>query len=129
MDPVVNGRNYVSDYVAAQSEIERWFLTPKPLPPPNGDLNLLGFPLTTSMRLSIEAIESSHFAQPTGARVTLFYSEPPAEVERLHQALEASGTTFRAETVPGQPPWRESKAIVNGGPPFAIVERMVETLR
>jgi pimeloyl-ACP methyl ester carboxylesterase len=128
-DPVVNGRDYVRGFIAAQAETERWFLTPRPSRSATDELDLLGFPLTATMRSSIEAIEPSHYRQAATADVALFYSEMPTDVERLHQVLKASGTSFHAETVPGQPAWRETRTVVNGGAPFAMVERIVERLQ
>jgi hypothetical protein len=127
-DPVVNGNDYVEERIAAQGEAERWFLTPKRRRPGEDNLNLLGFPLTPAMRGSIEAIGPAQYEQPTRASVSVFYSDVPPAAEQLHRALRTGGTPFRTEMMLGQPPWRESKTIVNGGLPFAVIERMVETL-
>jgi hypothetical protein len=81
------------------------------------------------MRSSIEAVVPSLYRQAPSGQVALFYSETPTDVKHLHQALEASGAPFREEAMPGPPPWREIKTIVNGGAPFAVVERIVETLQ
>ena len=129
-DPVVIGVRYVRELVEVQEASERWFLTPRPKGASlDGRLNLLGFPMTPAMRQSIEVIAPAQFAKPTAAPVTLLYSEMPAGVEELHRALESGGTRFQTEVMLGQPPWRETKTIVNGGMPFAVVERLVELLK
>ena len=127
-DPVVDGPAHVNELIAAQTEMDRSLLTPKPCAADTDDPILLGFPLTATMRHSIEAIGPDDYHQPTGARVTVFYSGTAADGGRLHEAFARGGTQFRTETMPGQPPWRESRVIVSGGPSFLAVERMVEML-
>ena len=129
-DPVVNGTEYVRELNAAQAEIDRWSLTPvRRTASAEGVQDLLGFPLTTAMRHSIEAVGPDTFTQPTKAHVKLFYSDTRPGQEALHEALHAAGTPFHAEIIPGQTPWREDEDIGAGKLPVLVLERMVEILR
>ena len=129
-DPIVNGADYVKSMVAAQLDIDRWSVSPR-RPPASSDgvLDVLGFPLTPSMRQSIEAVGPAEFRQPTGAKVKLFYSDVLPGRDCLHGALDDAGTGYDAATMPGQTPWREDDAVGAGGLPFLVLERMVESLR
>ena len=129
-DPVVNGADYVSELITTQVEIDRASLSPRGTrPTSSGAVELLGFPLTQTMRRSIEAITDAEFQQPTKAQVKVFYSYQPSGPERLHGALGLAGTSFHLETMLGQTPWREDETIGAGGLPFVVLERMVEMLR
>jgi alpha/beta superfamily hydrolase len=129
-DPMVNGAEYVRDLEAAQADIDRWLLTPVPRQPAGAPVqDLLGFPLTTAMRTSIEAVRPALFTQHTKAHVKLFYSDARPGHEQLHAALHLAGTPFHAETISGQTPWRQDEAIGAGGLPVLVLERMVEILR
>lgn len=129
-DPVVDGRQYVRDLVAAQAEIDRWSLWPRRVrPAADGSLDLLGFPLTPAMRQSVEAVAATEFRKPTNARVQVFYSDVlrPGR-DGLHAALRAAGTPFHVEAMPGQTPWREDETVGTGGLPLLVLERMVAVL-
>ena len=129
-DPVVTGTEYVRELHAAQSETDRWTLTPVRRQLTDERVqDLLGFPLTTAMRRSIEAVGPDTFTQPTKAHVKLFYSDARPGQEALHNALHASGTPFHAEIITGQTPWREDEDIGAGKLPVLVLERMVEILR
>ena len=129
-DPVADGNEYVRELRAAQAELDRWQLTPLVKRAPTEQaLDLLGFPLTTAMRLSIEAVRPDTFTQPTKAHVKLFFSDARAGQETLHAQLHAAGTPFHAEIIPGQTPWREDEGIGAGKLPVLVLERMVEILR
>lgn len=129
-DPVVNGADYVKELVLAQKETDRWSLSPIGMGTgSNGTLQLLGFPLTPAMRGSVEAITAAEFQQPTKVGVKLFYSDVLPGRAPLGAALEAGGTPFEVETVPGQTPWREDESMGPGGLPFLVLERMVALLR
>jgi uncharacterized protein len=129
-DPVENGGAYVKELEAAQSDTDRWSLTPvrRAVVPGRGQ-DLLGFPLTVSMRASIEAVSPAMFTQPTKAHVKLFYSGARPAHDVMHDALHAAGTPFHSESIPGQTPWREDEAIGFGKLPVLVLERMVEILR
>jgi uncharacterized protein len=129
-DPVVHGRDYVRELMAAQMESDRWSLTPvrRELTVERAQ-DLLGFPLTPVMRRTIEAIGPDHFTRPTKGHVKLFYSDALPGQDELHSALRSAGTPYHAETIRGQTPWREDEAIGAGGLPVLVLERMVEILR
>ena len=128
-DPVINGAAYVNELRATQAEIDRWILSPARSHTSDGVLEVLGFPLTTTMRGTIEAIRPEEFGQPTGARVTVFYSDESEVQERLQQAFETGRTVSRTETIPGQTPWRDDARIGAGSFPHLAIERMAELQR
>lgn len=129
-DPVVHGKEYVREMIAAQAETDRWSLTPmRRRAAADTVQDLLGFPLTLGMRTTIEAIRPESFAPPATAHVKLFYSDSLPGQDALHDALRATGTPFHAETIRGQTPWREDEGIGAGGLPVLVLERMVEILR
>ena len=129
-DPVVFGHAYMKELLQAQDELDRRLLTPiKRERSPDGSQDLLGFPVSTKMRASIEAINPQLFAAPTKAHVKLFYSDTSPQQQELQNALHAAGTPFHAETVRGQTPWREDEAVGARGMPVLVLERMVEILR
>lgn len=129
-DPILSGAAYLRELRAAQMETDKWSLAPnRRAPSPVGALDLLGFPLTTSMRQSIEAVRTDSYAAPMTAQVKLFYSADVPEQAAVHGALQASGTSFRAETVRGQAAWRDDEAVGAGGVPVQLLERMVDILR
>lgn len=131
-DPVTDGSGYVQSLIDAQSQIDRWWLTSgKRRPsdrPADGTMDLLGFPLTTDMRKTVEGITLAEYRQPTRARVFVFYSSPePGEAE-LREAFASAGTNAVIETTVGQRPWREDDGAIAGHLPFPILERMVEVV-
>lgn len=129
-DPVANGSEYIRELSSAQSEADRWLLTPvRRETSRERAQDLLGFPMTVAMRESIEAVQPDRFARPTTAHVKLFYSDALPGQEQIHDALRSAGTPFHAETIRGQTPWREDEAIGAGGLTVLVLERMVEILR
>jgi pimeloyl-ACP methyl ester carboxylesterase len=128
-DPVVDGHAYVAELVSAQAMADHQLLTPvRARPHHDRTLDLLGFPLTTGMRQTIEAVIPADFEAATAAQVGLIYSEPTPEQAQLHHALQTAGTVFHPETIGGQPPWREVGATGVGGLPVTALERIVERL-
>ena len=129
-DPVVRGEGYLRELVAAQLESDRWSLSRKRWrPSPDRAIDLLGFPLTPSMRQSIEGVSPAEFRRPTQAQVKLFYSDTLPVHEELHAALRSGKSSFDVETLPGQTPWRADETIGSGGLPFLVLRRMVESLQ
>lgn len=129
-DPITQGRRYVGELEAAQADIDRWSLMPVQADTGVGHgRSLLGFPMTSRMRSSIEAVGADMFSQPTKAHVKIFFSDAHPGQEALHDALHAAGTPFHSEIIPGQTPWRDDESIGAGGLPVLVLERMVEILR
>lgn len=131
-DPVASGTRYVQELLSAQTEIDRWSLSPKrPRRAADGPLDVLdvlGFPLTREMRQSIERVSADEFGRPAGARLHLFYSMELPEQAPMHAALASAGTSFQVEMMPGQTPWREDEAVGASGLPLQVFEKMVELL-
>ena len=129
-DPITDGGRYVRELEAAQADINRWSLMPvRPETGVRQDPTLLGFPMTSRMRSSIEAVGADMFSQPTKAHVKIFFSDANPAQGSLHDALHAAGTPFHSEIIPGQTPWRDDESIGAGGLPVLVLERMVEILR
>ncbi len=129
-DPIVRGNEYVRELQRAQAEIDRWLLSP--VRPPEAGVtaqNLLGFPLTSDMRASIDAVSPDTYARPANALVNLFYSDVHQNQSALHDAFRSAGTPFHTEVVPGQTPWREDESVGAGGLSVLVLERMVASLR
>ncbi|MET0791818.1 MAG: alpha/beta hydrolase [Polyangiaceae bacterium] len=126
-DPVIDGAQYVRELIDAQLEINRWSLAwRKPCTSGRRVLDLLGYPLTPTMRASVEAVRKDEFAQPTKAGITLFQSNSSPDRLQLARALHAASARVRFEPVAGQTSWLETDAFSAGGLPYATVERMVE---
>ncbi len=129
-DPITSGGEYVRELEAAQSDIDGWSLMPVRSNVSAGqDRTLLGFPLTSRMRASMEAVGPDTFSKPTKAQVKIFFSDAGPGQDALYDALHAAGTPFHSEIIPGQTPWRDDEAIGAGGLPVRVLERMVEILR
>jgi len=129
-DPVVDGAQYVRELIEAQQEIDRWSLTcAKPRASKARVLNLIGYPLTSAMRSSIEAVETDEFTRPTKSRITLFQSSSSPDRPLLSRALQAASNTVQFELVPEHTSWLENDNFAAGGLPYATVERMVELAR
>ena len=132
-DPVADGPGYVRELVGAQLEIDRWSLATDEHRAPIDlarleTIDLLGFPLTTAMRTSIETITVDSYRQKTSASVFVFLSNPSPDEAVLREALESADTTVMTETMAGQTPWRDDDAGVAGQLPFPLLERMVEVV-
>ncbi len=128
-DPVVHGTEYVRELSAAQAQTDRWLLLPvQRRNEPDGVQDVLGFPLSLSMRRTIEVIEPAMYSAPTPARVKLFFSAQQPQ-DSIRRALHASGTPVHVETIDNQLPWREEEESAGGPLPVRAVERMVEVLK
>jgi pimeloyl-ACP methyl ester carboxylesterase len=129
-DPVADGSGYVRELLETQEKVDRWSLSKAP-PRPAGDLalDLLGYPLTASMRSSIEAVTIQEFARPSKASVLLFQSSSSPDGAALQQAFQAGGTRALVESVPDHTVWLESDGLGVGALPHATLVRMVELIQ
>ena len=132
-DPVVDGKQYVQALVSAQSEIDRWWLSPangkRRLDlTKRGTMDLLGFPMTDAMRATIEKITPADYRRSTRARVFAFYSRVDPDEALLRAAFAAAETTATSQTMVGQTPWRDDEGTIAGQLPFAMLQRMVEVV-
>jgi pimeloyl-ACP methyl ester carboxylesterase len=128
-DPVADGSTYVRELLETQEKVDRWSLSKAPPRPPGERvLDLLGYPLTASMRCSIEAVTNEEFRRPSKAAVMLFQSSSSPDAAALARAFEAGGTRLHVESVPDQTVWLESDGLGVGALPHATLVRMVELI-
>jgi uncharacterized protein len=129
-DPVADGSGYVRELLETQKKVDRWSLSKAPRRAPDeGILDLLGYPLTTSMRGSIEAVTAQEFCRPTKANVLLFQSSASPDAVALQRAFKAGGTRAHVESVPDQTVWLESDGLGVGALPHATLVKMVELIQ
>jgi pimeloyl-ACP methyl ester carboxylesterase len=126
-DPVADGSSYLRELLETQEKVDRWSLSKAPpRPPEERVLDLLGYPLTASMRSSIEAVTNEEFRQPSKAAVMLFQSSSSPDAAALARAFEAGGTRVHDESVPDHTVWLDSDGLGVGALPHATLVRMVE---
>lgn len=129
-DPVADGSGYVKELLQTQKEVNRWSLSKPPRRPP-GDhtLDLLGYPLTSGMRCSIETVTAQEFCRPSKASVILVQSSSSPDAEVLAQAFKSGGTALHVESVPDETVWLESDGLGVGALPHATLVRMAELIQ
>lgn len=111
-DPVINGRNYLSEV----SEMhEDWLKDLLPQPPEdivqNGGQEVLGFPLSTQMAGSIADIDILDVTAMPAEGVLIIESEDHENNTRLAQRFRQQGVSCNKETIPGSRVWRKGEAL------------------
>jgi pimeloyl-ACP methyl ester carboxylesterase len=109
-DPVVNGPKYLAEVIAVQQEAVHSSTGER-----NGDSKdagrlqeLVGFPITATMREEIEHVDLLRVTRPPAAAALLVDSEEEPHQEPLRTHLEANGLRARYEHVPNPRPWTQN---------------------
>lgn len=128
-DPIVSGASYVRDLVLTQKAIDQATMMAPMLNRGNPDeLHLLGFPMTSALRTSIEQIHLDEFRNPSPAQVKLLFSVTGPDRDALEAVLLAGGTAAVSQTLPGETPWRENEQTGPGRVSLPVLERMIEMI-
>lgn len=125
-DPIVSGTAYVRELLMTQQTIDRASLA-APMLHRNGpdELHLLGFPMSPTLRASIEQIRPDEFRKHSPAQVKLLLSLAGSDGAELQAALLAGGTAAVIETLPGETPWREDDDTGAASVSLPVLERMI----
>jgi pimeloyl-ACP methyl ester carboxylesterase len=126
-DPLLNGREYLTELAESHAAYMRWELE-RWQPAPDAPPQALGWPLTDELRRSLERLD---FSQPgfSSARHTLaILSTPDAGAERI-AARMVEGQTTDVRVVQSQSPWNSDEALNSTLVPGEIVNAIIEVVK
>jgi pimeloyl-ACP methyl ester carboxylesterase len=120
-DPIVNGRAYLGEL----AERHRALMAKRPLPrdyqEPDLPAEVLGVPLTASLRSAIAAIDLMGVRPPAGARVAVLSSESDPAVDGLCGHLRTTGALIECHARPGPRVWLKQDDIERTLVPYAAL--------
>lgn len=124
-DPVVEGAGFVDELLAldaAQSGLP----APRPRPQGRPGWQLLGFPLTPTMRSELTNVELLPLLPTLPARSLVIASAPQRAHGALRERLAERGEGGpQFEQLDAQPAWLEHQSSGAGAVPVALLERIV----
>ena len=105
-DPVVNGRAYLQElHTLHRAMLQYAYVRPQRIPESELPPEILGFPLSTTLRQEIEAIDLLALRHPPARRICVLESAGEAALVALRTRLERLGNAVQYTCLPDPQLW------------------------
>ncbi|MFQ5678535.1 MAG: alpha/beta fold hydrolase [Gemmatimonadota bacterium] len=127
-DPVLDGQSYLAELRRRHEDWARAYEVNHWKSPPTGENHVLGYPISPSLRKSVEAVQAGELQRAPAFRVLLVLSRLEPSAERLVESLKKLDVSVDLLTSPEAAVWNQSVDVVVPAAPTGVLSEILAWL-